>query len=187
MELMEAMKSRRSVRAYEPRPVEWAKLERILQAAVEAPSGMNAQPWGFGVIEGVETLRSWSARAKEAMFKTLGDHPAFAAVRQRIAAPEFNLFYDAPTLILIFARPGVGITQQTDACLAAQNLMLAACELGLGTCWIGFAEPLFKLPEIQAELGLAPGHMFFAPIIVGYPKAWPERVERKAPEVLFRK
>ena len=95
---------------------------------------------------------------------------------------NFDIFYNAPALILISS-----ITESpwaTENCsLAAQNLMLAARAVKLGTCWIGFAEAWLRTPEGKVTLGLPPNYLPVAPIIIGYPKSEPPPVPRKAAEI----
>ena len=70
-----------------------------------------------------------------------------------------------------------------DCALAAENLMLAAHALGLGTCWIGFAQGFLNTPDGKNVLGLPAAWVPIAPIIVGHPKASPPSAPRKEPEV----
>jgi nitroreductase len=71
-----------------------------------------------------------------------------------------------------------------DCWLAAENLMLAAYGLGLGTCCIGFAVPVLNTPEVKTELGIPPEASAVAPIIVGVAREKPVPVSRKPPEIL---
>ena len=71
-----------------------------------------------------------------------------------------------------------------DCALAAQNLMLSAYAHGLGTCWVGFAQSFLNTSDAKKLLGLPEEWMAVAPIIVGYPRAVPIDVPRKAPTVL---
>lgn len=184
MELMDAIKARRSVRQYEPRPVERTTIEQLLQAAGQAPSAVNTQPWAFGVIEGVEVLREYSARAKEHLLRMLPEFPHLARFQDMLSNPDYNLFYDAPALVIIYAKPA-GLHAAGDCCLAAQNLMLAACDQGLGTCWIGFSQAFFDQSEVKAELGVPSEYQVVAPLIVGYPDGPTSPVPRDPPEVVF--
>ena len=68
-----------------------------------------------------------------------------------------------------------------DSCLAAQNLMLAARDEGIGSCWIGFGRAWLNLPSTKKELALADNCHAVAPIVPGYPKMWPESHGRKPP------
>jgi len=70
-----------------------------------------------------------------------------------------------------------------DCCLAAENLMLAARDEGLGTCWIGLSRPWFNLPSTKRELSLPQQYEVVAPIILGQPKAWPESHGRHPAEI----
>jgi len=100
-----------------------------------------------------------------------------------IANPSFNIFYKAGTLIIVCSKPD-GEHPDWDCCLAAENLMLAALEMGLGTCPIGLAWPALDLPEIKKELGIPSGYEAVLPIIVGVPTELPPSHGRKPAEIL---
>jgi nitroreductase len=102
--------------------------------------------------------------------------------RELLGDPKFDIFYAAPALIVISAAAESPWAVE-DCALAAENLMLAARGAGLGTCWIGFAQTWLGTPEGKAALSLPATLVPMAPIIVGYPKAWPAPVPRKAPEI----
>jgi nitroreductase len=70
-----------------------------------------------------------------------------------------------------------------DYSLAAENLILAARAIGLGTCWIGFAQSYLATPEGKAQINLPPAYLPVAPIIVGYPGSFPVPVPRKPAEI----
>jgi nitroreductase len=86
-------------------------------------------------------------------------------------------------VIIIFAKPGP--TPDTDCTLAAENLMLAATDLGLGTCWMGFFHFLLNTPEVHAELGIPENYRAVAPIAIGYPQKELPPSQRATPEVIF--
>jgi nitroreductase len=73
--------------------------------------------------------------------------------RDLLSDPDFQIFYHAPVLIVISAKE-LNSWAVEDCSLAGQNLMLAAYAAGLGTCWIGFANPWLNTPEGKAVLGL---------------------------------
>jgi nitroreductase len=100
-----------------------------------------------------------------------------------IAQPDFNIFYNANTLITICAQ-GTGPFVTADCWLAAQNLMLAARAEGLGTCVIGFAMAALNTPESKRELNIPGDMMAVAPIIVGVPHGDTPATSRKAPRIL---
>ena len=97
--------------------------------------------------------------------------------------PAFDIFYDAGTLVVICGE-AIGPFVTADCWLAAENLMLAACAYGLGTCVIGFALQVLNLPDVKRELGIPEQGAAVAPIIVGFPGGETPAQPRKAPPVL---
>ena len=187
MEFTNTLASRRSVRQYAPRPVDKDTIEQLIQAAILAPSAMNLQPWAFGVIQDSEALHAFSARAKADLLAKLHQFPGLEHYRETLANPGYDIFYNAPALVVIYARP-VGPFGAGDCCLAAENLMLAACDKGLGTCWIGFSLMYLNLPEVKAELQVPADYQAISALILGYPAGDPlPPRERNAPEMLFWK
>lgn len=151
MEVLYAIKKRRSVRKYLDRPVEWDKLMDVLDAARLAPSAGNLQNWKFVVVSSKET--------KEEIAK--------AAVDQLWIA-------HAPVLIVMCAEPkhaeslygdrSAKLYNIQNCAAAAENILLAATALGLGTCWIGaFSEEKVKdilaMPEdVRVQSIIAVGY-----------------------------
>lgn len=189
---LDAIFMRRSVRSYQRRKVDESTIRSLLDAAVEAPTAMHMEPWAFVVVQDEEMLRQISTSAKaswvEAAAKYRDLHAATPkdAFEARLADPTFSIFYDAGTLIVICARPA-GPFVTADCWLAAENLMLAACALGLGTCCIGSAVPALNTPEIRADLHIPPEVIPVVPIVVGVPAGGSPAVPRKEPEILFWK
>lgn len=186
MELKEAIFNRRSVRSYTDTTVTKEVIEQLLTAAAQAPSAMNSQPWAYAVIQDANLLKEYSNRAKQHLLDSLDKVPQLNKYKAAFENPDFNIFYNATSLIIIFAKDEA-MHASGDCCLAAQNLMLTAHSLGLGSCWIGFAYAFLNLPEVKAELAIPEGYVAVAPIIVGYPQVNPPAVPKKAPEVLFWK
>ena len=180
MELTEAIYERRAVRDYTDEPVSDAELHDVIDAAVQAPSGMNRQPWSFVVVSGRQALERLSTQAKAHLLKSLD--PQLIGARDHLAAADFNIFYNSPLLVAICATAPDPMATK-DCCLAAQNLMLAARERSLGTCWIGFAESWLNTPEGKAALGVPTGWEVVAPIILGRARAFPEATPRRPAQV----
>jgi len=183
MEVIETIYRRRSVRSYEDRNVDTETLRDLLNAAVQAPSAMNEQPWAFGVFQGVELLRDYSARAKTVLLHAMAQGPPHLEHLDMLSDPNFNIFYDAPALIVLYALQGSEQAAE-DCCLAGENLMLAATGLGLGSCPIGFARPWLNQPAVKRELDVPEEYAAILPIIVGYSKSTPPAPGRKEPSVL---
>jgi nitroreductase len=183
MELTDVLLGRRAVRDYTDEPVSEGAVHTLLWAASQAPSAINAQPWDFVVIQDKALLKAYSDRAKVLCAQLFAKDPGHAELMRMITDPSFNIFYNSGTLIVICAKP-VGQHPDWDCCLAAQNLMLEAYDMGLGTCPIGLAWPLFEQPDIKNELNLPAAHIAVMPIIVGYPRTTAPPVERREVEVL---
>jgi nitroreductase len=176
MDVLEAIYRRRSVRDYADEAVDDATVELLVQAAVQAPSGMDLQPWSFIAVTDRRVLERWSQAAKTQLMAAT---PHLAERFGPLVEPGFNIFYNAPALMVICAATPDPMSL-TDCCLAAQNFMLAACARGLGSCWIGFAQAWMDTPEGRAELSLPAGHVAAAPIIFGRPRAAPDAPPRRA-------
>jgi nitroreductase len=183
MNVLEAIEARRAVRTYSPRMVDEATIRSLLRAAVHAPTALNEQLWVFAVVQDAKQLRRWSDRAKGILLDQVSSDPKTRRYNPHFVDPRFNIFYDASTLIVIGSRERQTYTD-ADCWLAAQNLMLAACEVGLGSCPIGFAIPLLNTPAVKEELRFPEGAVAVAPIIVGYPIAAPPAVPRADPVIL---
>jgi nitroreductase len=184
MELIEAIYGRRAVRKFTSQPVPRPILHELVQAAVQAPSAMNAQLWSFAFFQGAGRIREFSDRAK-AHFLTVfppGRDP-HAMKHDLLNDPKFNLFYGAGTLVVVYAKPG-GQFAAVDCSLAAGNFMLAAHGMGLGTCPVGFAQPWFDVTEVKLELGIPTDYTAVLPIAIGYPAEAPAPAGRKEPEIL---
>ncbi|MFZ1992370.1 MAG: nitroreductase family protein [Alphaproteobacteria bacterium] len=181
MEVGEAIYQRRAVRSYARKAVTQTLTERLIDAAIQAPSAMNTQPWHFTVIRSAELLDLISAASKAHMLKAVEQGELPAQLRDHLANPEFHIFYHAPTLILISAKRAAWAAE--DAALAAQNLMLAACAEGLGSCWIGFAQRWLETTEGRQVIDLGADYVPVAPIIVGHPDVTPQPVPRKRPMI----
>ena len=147
---------------------------------------MNPEPSTFTVVQDQGLLDRVSREAKAHMVATLPTDGSGGAhsehFRTILTDPAFQIFYHAPVLILISGNaPGSWIVE--DCALAAENLMLMAHALGLGSCWIGFAQGYLNTPAGRSALGLPEQWVPVAPIIVGYPSATPDVVERRKPEI----
>lgn len=182
MDLDEAITGRRAVREYTEEAVDERTIRRLIDAAVQAPSAVNQQPWTFTVLRDQGVLDRISRDAKSHMLATMPVSPHSDYLRSKLNNPEFHIFYHAPVLILISAiAEGPWIVE--DCALAAENLMLAAYATGLGTCWIGFAQSFLNTSAGKKALDLPAAWVSVAPIIVGHSKAAPPPAPRKEPVV----
>ena len=186
MELMEAIYNRRSVRFYTEETVDKDTIEKLIKAGIQAPSAMNVQPWAFGVIQDKALMQKISDDTKAYLLASISAKPYLERYRQIFSDPEFHVFYNAPALIITFAKTE-GPNASCDCTLAAENIMLAAHSLGLGSCWIGFAQMSLNTPELKEQLGIPKEYTIVAPLIIGHPSKTSAAVIKREPEILFWK
>lgn len=182
MEVLKAIYQRRAVRDFSDASVSESAVIELIKAAVQAPSAMNLQPWAFAVFHGRERLLRYSRRAKDHLLATSERSFSWDPRIDQYADVKANLFHGADTLILVCAKPG-RFAPVEDCFLAAQNLMLAAHDRGLGTCPVGFARSWFNRPEVKAELGIPPHYEAVLPIVLGHPDHAPAPVPRDQAEI----
>lgn len=176
MELIEAVYGRRSTRSFTAEPVAAPLLQRLVDAAIQAPSAGNEQPWDFVIIRDRALLDRISAAAKAHMLEAMESRDFPRRLHENLENPDFHVFYHAPALIVISAKAGDWAAE--TAALAAENLMLAAHAHGLGSCWIGFAQRWLETAEGRRSIGAPEGFAPVAPIIIGNPSGTTAPVPR---------
>lgn len=177
MELDACIKGRRSIRRYEEKPVPKAIIEKLLDSGVSAPSGMNAQPWRFVVIENKDAIKKLSQRTKELLLGMQWPEN----IKTAFKSEKDTIFYGAPLLILVCVpkKEEWKTVNLLDCALAAENMFLTAYQEGLGSCFIGFGNFLNQDPKILAEYGVPEDHEVLAPLIFGYPAESPAAKARE--------
>jgi len=183
--ILKAIYARHSVRAYSAAQLDNATVHSLLDAAVHAPTAMHEEPWAFVVVQDLELLKRVSDIAKPQFVEEVRQRNAQGARRSFdfFALPDFDIFNGANTLIIICAKP-LGPFVVADCWLAAENLMLAAAAIGLGSCVIGSAVAALNMPEVKTELGISDEYSAIAPIVVGVPSGEPRATSRKEPLIL---
>ena len=168
MDVMTAIRTRRSIRSWADRPVEEEKLRLVLEAGRLAPSASNRQQWRFVVVRDPGTRRKLAVAANNQGF--VGDAPVV------VAACATN-----PVRVMTCGVPAHAV----DLAIAVDHMTLKAAEEGLGTCWIG----AFQQDEVREILGI-PQHVKVVTLFpLGYPAEQPQPTSRKAFEdvVAFEK
>ncbi len=163
MNVFEAIKSRRSVRAFTREDVSEEEVEKLIDAARRAPSAGNIQPWEFIVVRKPEIKR-----------------------RLSVAALDQTFIEEAPVVIVVcadqirsgrgYGARGIHLYCLQDTAAATQNMLLAACALGLATCWVG----AFREEEAKRTLNLPEGVRPIAIIPVGHPSKKPVGRSRRS-------
>jgi len=161
MDILEVIKTRRSIRKYKPDPVSEEEINKILEAGRWAPSADNSQPWSFIV------LRSQEVRKRLADTLTWG-----------------RFLSQAPLGIAVTVNPRASNHPVEDGAAATQNMLLEAHSLGLGACWIGTygtgdeesAKKVLNVPEDERLVSV---------IAIGHPAESPQKTRRRLDELTF--
>jgi len=180
-----AIGGRRSVRDFRPDKVDRMTIERLLRAAVWAPTGIQQEPCAFVVVQDRNVLKRISDRAKSSFLDAIQRvHVQRSGHGTNIfAEPDFNVFYNAGTLILLCGLADAPFVL-ADCWLATENILLAAHAAGLGSCLIGAAVPALNEEQSKRELNIPESHTVIAPIIVGVPNGVGPPRAPKEPRVL---
>ena len=176
--VLSTIMARRSVRKYLDTPVEHEKLEMIVRAGINAPSGMNRQPWVVRVVENQELIAKVTEVYKQENAEQVKRDKDFK-----------NMFRNAPNLICV-CTPAAG-GGELDAGLLGENVMLAAQSMGLGTCCLG-GPVRFLLANEKAKffldsLDIPDDYKLNYIIAIGYPDEQPEAKPRDAAKVKYIK
>ena len=160
MNVMEAIKTRRSIRKYADKPVEDEKLNLVLEAARISPSAANAQNWRFIAVTDKDVL-----------------------AKLYVASHEQQSVKEAPCMLVACATGNRVMacgqpTSSVDLSIAMSYMILEAHELGLGTCWLGH----FKEDEVKLALDIPEDVAVVAITPLGYPAEQPEARPRKSAE-----
>lgn len=202
------MRERRSIRRFAPRPIGRATLQRVLEAAITAPSSTNRQPWRFAVVTApalrsslVTAVRRNTERLKEIIrrshhaddFGSYGDF--FFEPLESAAAIVVPQYREYPDLLAELIRSGGGdpgalptaSAMQAELCstsAAVMALLLQAHAEGLGGCWM--AGPMVARDEVHALIGIAPPWRMIGAVALGWPAEAPAARPRKPLDQVVR-
>ena len=195
MNVIEAIKTRRSTRKFKACPVEMEKLQQIVEAGRFGPTGGNAQSNHFFVISKIETLMVLKELVQNAFAKMELRDDLYKSLKNSITLSRkghYSFSYNAPVLIVVANKKDYGNNMADVAC-AVENMMLAANELDLGSCYINQLKWLNEEPSIRGylgTLGLKDDERVYASVAIGYAdteSGLPNRTEspRVGNEVVF--
>lgn len=175
--VINAIMERRSIRKYLDKPVEHEKLEIVVRCGINAPSGMNRQPWIIRVVENQQLINDVTEVYKKENAEQVKRDPTFK-----------NMFRNAPNLICVCTPKNGG---DLDAGLLGENMMLAAQSLGLGTCCLGgpvrFLNSNPNAKFFLDKLDIPEGYQLNYILAIGYPDESPAAKPRDASKVKYVK
>ncbi len=176
--VLSSIMARRSIRKYLDKPVEHEKLELIARAGINAPSGVNRQPWIVRVVEDQKLIAEITEVYKQENAEQVKRDKDFK-----------NMFRNAPNLICVCTPANGG--GELDAGLLGENIMLAAQSLGLGTCCLGgpvrFLLSNEKCKFFLDRLDIPSDYKLNYIIAIGYPDEQPDAKPRDASKVKYIK
>ena len=183
--VLKAIAKRRAVREYRRKAVPKKMIGMIIEAANQAPSAMNSQPWRFVVVESKEFHRKLieaSIPNSKKMLEPLKDiNPErYQIIMRRYEELADPIYYSAPVIVFVI---GSGQWADLSCPLACENVMLSAYSLGLGSCWVHLGSLVTDNEEIKKELELTSDEKIYGPIIIGYAQKFPEPPPKKKPRV----
>lgn len=174
-QVVETIMTRRSVRQYKPQAVEREKIQTIVECGINAPNAMNKQPWEVRVVDNADYINGVTELYKKANPKAAED-PAFK-----------NMFRNAPTVVFI-GHDTKSESSPFDCGLLAENMMISAWSMGIGSCCLGSPARFMKTPEAAEylqKLGFSEGYELLYCIGFGYPDEAPAAKPREAAKVKF--
>jgi len=183
---MKVIQDRRSIREYTTEPVSDQDLDLILEAARQAPSGENAQPWRFVVVKDADTRKKLGALAgggsgrrftaefvtkkMQERFSSLQDEAKKKAAFEKLTSGQVSAFLaDAPVNIVVCGKKDVW-DLPFDTSAAIENILLVVTALGLGACWV--IAPCIDIRDeerIKEILDIPEGFKAISIISVGHP------------------
>lgn len=183
--LFESIHARRSVRMYTGQALPRGTINDLLDSAVRAPTAVHEEPWAFVIIQNKALLKKVSDYAKPLFMEEMRKYTTQENRHsfEHFASPEFDIFHNAGNLIIICAKIN-GPFVVADCWLAAENILLASCAMGLGSCVIGSAVNTLNLDEVKASLSIPADYTAVAPIVVGTPKGDTPTTSRRPPNIL---
>lgn len=164
-EVLETIKARRSVRAYDVRQVADEDLQAILEAATFAPSGMHYESWHFTAVQNASILEELNNRIKGAFAKSEDKR-----LLERGHSQTYCCYYHAPTLVIVSNEPTQWWAAMDCAC-AIENMFIAAQSLGIGSCWINQLGTTCDDPQVRefiTSLGVPENHKVYGCVALGY-------------------
>ncbi|HWQ64211.1 MAG TPA: nitroreductase family protein [Methanospirillum sp.] len=185
-EPLDLIMTRRSIRKYKPDKIPDEIIGQIIKAGTYAPSALALQPWAFIVVQNMDFMQKVSEYCKPIMISLMKDaHDGMSdEFRELLSSEGYSIYYHAPLMIMVIGKSSSRF-REIDCSLCAENMMLAAHALGIGSCWIGSTEVAYDNPEIMAGFQIPEGYSPVGTIVFGYPDEKPDAHDKKSPHITW--
>lgn len=160
-DVFEVIKNRRSVRSYKDEQITDEEIEKILEAAIMAPTARGEAPWHFTVVQNKELLADINESVRSILSNS-GDE-----LLEAIAESGVNVMHNAPTVVFVSAKSDA-TNMQADVSAAIENMLLAAEGLDIGSCWLGLVAIYFNVEENLKKLHIPEGYTPLYGVALGY-------------------
>ena len=174
-QVVETIMTRRSIRQYKPEAVEREKMQTIVECGINAPNAMNRQPWEVRVVDNPDYINGVTELYKKANPQAAAD------------STFRNMFRNAPTVVFI-GHDTKSESSPFDCGLLAENMMLSAWSMGIGSCCLGSPARFMMSPEAAEylkKLNFSEGYELLYCIGFGYPDETPAAKPRETSKVQF--
>ena len=158
-------------------------MDELIRFGTMAASARNKQPWAFLVMQGKEEILKHDKPAKaKRLVNTSNDSP----FKKVLSNPDYRVFQNSSNMLLIYGN--IKFTFYVQGCtLAAANIMLAAHEMGMGTCWIGLGADYLNSPEFKSEYGVEDGYELVCAMTIGYPASEVKKIPPRKEPIIFNR
>jgi len=173
--VVENIMNRRSVRSYKPEQISDAQMDTIMKCAINAPSAMNLQPWEVRVVQDASLLNRINNR--------------FYELSKSERKEGASVIHNAPTIIVVAKKKESG-SSASDCGMLAQNILLSAESMGIGTCVVGSVYGVFNgegSKEFMDAIKMPDTHEVMYAIAIGYKNESPQAKPREADKVQYIK
>jgi len=173
--IKEVIKNRRSIRNFNNKTISKEIIDELLEIGMLAPNAMNRQELKFIIATDKKYIKKLSSVV---VSEAKNEYPEW-----NFRDLEDPVYYNAPLLIMILGKEESS-WQMSDAALAAENMMLYARSIDIGSCFIGFTRMLEFNEKIIKELEIPSDYKMMAAVVFGYTDKWPSMPSRKKADVI---
>lgn len=172
MDILELVKTRRTIKKFKTDPISEDIMNMILESAIWAPSHANSQPWEF-IVLGKETMQKLVTPFQQILERGPLANPNMPEARKQELREFAKDFGRAPVMVAALSKPPLNPLQKAENPMAVsaaiQNMSLVAWDKGVGSIWLSMGSN----PEVRGILGVKEGYEIVGIIALGYPEIVP--------------
>lgn len=167
MDIIKAIESRRSVRKFKDQAIERETIDELINLGHKAPMASNYDSKAYVAISDKDLMDELNTLTKQEIIELGKKNPRYARYKTMMEKPDFNVFYQAPLVIAIYGEDD-DFWAPYDVTLAGTNIIYAAMEKSIGSCWIGFAHRVFNTDTVKEKLNVPKDYSVHCILALGY-------------------